>query len=1168
MKVIERMVLFVLLLAAFGLEAAGANLFVAPSNPIEATLAAYRDNPFQSVGVVPAAPATVAIFAKPDGSKYYVISGTTQGTVLIFDSTLTTVRRQYDLSQPATAAAMSPDGRRLLVLAGQLHIFDTTTANDDEIALNPPPDLGASPSDVAISFDSRRAFILSDASERLTMFDLATNQVIGTPVESPTISGDLTGLGFAPNGLLYLSGVNRFYEFDGFTGALRGQIALSALPDKPIFTRDGRYAFLPNKTPQTSAGYAMLVDLQNRSVVGTIPNSGANAGLALSQYTLVDDNTVYAISGNGNRLVKISLPSLQVQTSGFVFASRSGLLALGASAELPSAQYLFAASSGTISRGVLANSATSDLPLAVQPGKLMVVPVPSMFAPVNFRKFNDQQTVLANATTQPLILQVWDSNGLPVFNRAVQFSTNAAGVTIETPATVTNLEGYAGTRITVPATPSTVTITAAVDGLAAPITFQVVVAGGGGGGGGATGGLSIYSGNGQLLPRGFRTPSPLMVVVKDANNQPIIDATVSWTVNGDGMLAAADDKGTVTGEKTGTSRTDTSGIAQMYYVGPSLINFSASWVQSTVTASAPNLNSVDFTVTTYPTLLDGTPAKPTVQLLAPPPENRNITGQAGQTLSGAVQFQVTAISGFQTGQGIPGVGVEVSTGLDPQTGPTASCQGGAALSNASGIGVCNVVFGAVTGGPVPMLVRVGGGAAEYLVNLTVTPGPPGLVQITAGNNQSGGPGQTLPVSLTAQISDGFGHILAGVPVVWTVVVPGTVTLSNTSSVSDANGMVKATATLGSTPGQVQVRLTAGSAQAVFTLNVNVPLSAPKKISGDSQTAVINTPFAQPLVVEVDDENGSPVAGLQVGFSVTSGSAMLSATSVATDSHGRASVTVTAGNTPGPVQVNVSVPGQGALTFTLTVVPPGPVVSAVGIVNAISGDQGVTPGGITAIYGAGLAPGIQGSVTGTSFPVGALPTSLAGVQVLFGNIPAPIYSVNNVNGQEFVVVQTPFEVAAPGAVDITVTVGEGSTVVHNVPVKAYQPGIFETGPVGGRYAILIKPDGTFVGPDNPAHRGERLKMLCAGIGQTDPPLRTNSSGVSEQKVLAPLTVGINNAGVPVIAAGTLFGTVGIYVITFDVPQSAPSGSHVGLVFAVSPAGGAPWTFSNNSSINIQ
>jgi uncharacterized protein (TIGR03437 family) len=275
--------------------------------------------------------------------------------------------------------------------------------------------------------------------------------------------------------------------------------------------------------------------------------------------------------------------------------------------------------------------------------------------------------------------------------------------------------------------------------------------------------------------------------------------------------------------------------------------------------------------------------------------------------------------------------------------------------------------------------------------------------------------------------------------------------------------------------------------------------------------------------------------------------------------------VTAGATAGSVVITATSLGRSA-TFSLTVVLPGPVISSVNIRSAISGDQGVSPGGISAIYGQGIAPDIRGSVVANSgYVLGALPTKLADVEVLFGSTSAPIYHVNNINGQEWVVVQAPFNLIPGTTTSVTVKVGGGSATVSGVSVKDYQPGIFETlGPAGQRWAVLTREDGSYVTADNPIVRGvtKRLRMYCAGLGQTIPALDTNFAGIPGQALVAKLIIGVSTTdggiggGVNVVSAETMVGVVGVYVVTFDVPATINPGQDQALVVAIANADGSP------------
>jgi uncharacterized protein (TIGR03437 family) len=321
-----------------------------------------------------------------------------------------------------------------------------------------------------------------------------------------------------------------------------------------------------------------------------------------------------------------------------------------------------------------------------------------------------------------------------------------------------------------------------------------------------------------------------------------------------------------------------------------------------------------------------------------------------------------------------------------------------------------------------------------------------------------------------------------------------------------------------------------------------------------------------LVVKVVNAQNAGVQGVAVGFSVTSGTATLSSASVVTGADGTASVSVTAGATAGTILVKAAIPNFSA-TFSLTARLAGPEVVAAGIVNGAGGQPGVVPGGIVTIYGKGLALGISGSVTPGNL-LGPLPLKLANVEVLFGATLAPIYNVSNINGLESVTVQAPFDLGAPGSVIVTVRVSGGTTVVPNVPTYPLQPGLFETvNAIGIRYAVAIGDDGRYIGPGQGARPGEIVRVFVTSVGQTAPATGTNRAGVPGQNVLASLVVGFNNEGVRLVSAEYMVGTVGVYIVAFEVPATATSGSKPLVVAAVS-ADGSSLIYSNPSSLAVQ
>ena len=94
-----------------------------------------------------------------------------------------------------------------------------------------------------------------------------------------------------------------------------------------------------------------------------------------------------------------------------------------------------------------------------------------------------------------------------------------------------------------------------------------------------------------------------------------------------------------------------------------------------------------------------------------------------------------------------------------------------------------------------------------------------------------------------------------------------------------------------------------------------------KISGDNQQGPTNEPLPNPLIVEVRDQHGAPLQGIQVAFTVTRGDGTLTVDNTTTDANGRAQSALTLGPNPGTNIVLVSVTGLVAETFNALGRPP-------------------------------------------------------------------------------------------------------------------------------------------------------------------------------------------------------------------------------------------------------
>ena len=237
----------------------------------------------------------------------------------------------------------------------------------------------------------------------------------------------------------------------------------------------------------------------------------------------------------------------------------------------------------------------------------------------------------------------------------------------------------------------------------------------------------------------------------------------------------------------------------------------------------------------------------------------------------------------------------------------------------------------------------------------VLPSPTTLLKIS-GDNQQGVTNTALANPFVIEVRDQNDSVLSGILVTFSVTAGGG-TLSVTGTTTDADGRALSTLTLGSSVGTNTVSVFAAGIPGVETFTAEAQSSPPPptattlvKISGDNQQGVINTALGNPFVVEVRDQNGSVLSGIEVTFSVTTGGGTLGTTNTTTSVNGRALSTLTLGSSVGTNTVSVSAAGiQGAVTFTAEAQsspppppPPSPPPPTATTLVKISGDgqQGV------------------------------------------------------------------------------------------------------------------------------------------------------------------------------------------------------------------------------------
>ena len=217
----------------------------------------------------------------------------------------------------------------------------------------------------------------------------------------------------------------------------------------------------------------------------------------------------------------------------------------------------------------------------------------------------------------------------------------------------------------------------------------------------------------------------------------------------------------------------------------------------------------------------------------------------------------------------------------------------------------------------------------------------------------------------------------------------------------------------------------------------------------------------------------------------------------------------------------------------------PVITSAGVTNSASFQSGIAPGGIVTIFGTGL-----GAAAGQVIvpPGASWPLLLSGIGVTMDGVNVPVYRILNLNGQEQLSIQVPFNIAEKTSTSVVVTTPQGSSTAVSVPVLAAQPGIFildsaNAGAVHGDATLGIVTGAA------PAAAGETLVIYLTGLGTVNySPAAGQPASLSvlSRTTVSP-QVSIGGLSASVAFSGLTPGYIGLYQINAVVPNGVPAGS---------------------------
>ena len=163
-------------------------------------------------------------------------------------------------------------------------------------------------------------------------------------------------------------------------------------------------------------------------------------------------------------------------------------------------------------------------------------------------------------------------------------------------------------------------------------------------------------------------------------------------------------------------------------------------------------------------------------------------------------------------------------------------------------------------------------------------------------------------------------------------------------------------------------------------------------------------------------------------------------------------------------------GLSIVPLTVPNLADRPVVSAGGVVSAVSFQSSIAPGGLVSIFGRNMA---DSAVAGST----PLPRLMGGVCVTLNNQPLPLLmtSSGQINGQ------IPPELTA-GRYPLVVrsVARQSASAPVQVAVSKYAPAVF----VGANnQALIFRLDGSPVSRNAPAKRDEPIVLYATGLGVT-------------------------------------------------------------------------------------
>lgn len=386
---------------------------------------------------------------------------------------------------------------------------------------------------------------------------------------------------------------------------------------------------------------------------------------------------------------------------------------------------------------------------------------PRVPATITINAGNNQTAVAGSAVAIAPSVLVQDAGGSPVDGVVVTFAPASGGGSVTGGSATTNASGIATVGSWILGTTAGANTLTATVGSLAPVTFAATGVAG-------PGIMTVSAGNNQTATVNTAVAVAPSVTIRDVNNNPLINTTVTFAV--------ASGNGSITGSP---ATTNASGVAT---VGSWTLGTTAG--SNTLTASSANVSGSPLTFTATGT--------------AAAPQSMTINGGDGQIANSGTSVPTAPSVLVKDQYNNPVSGVAVTFAVASGGG---SVTGGSATTNASGI----AAVGSWTLGTAPgvnTLTATSAAVSNVTVTFTATGavGIPAAIGANAGTGQSAPAGSAVPIAPSVRVTDAVGNPVSGVSVTFAVGSGGG-SATGLVATTDANGIATVGSwTLGAAPG--------------------------------------------------------------------------------------------------------------------------------------------------------------------------------------------------------------------------------------------------------------------------------------------------------------------------------------------------------------------------------